>query len=60
MALSEFPQENPADDQRFLVFLSDGKDESSIHGITNVIALAQTNGVSIYCVATAMTSRKIP
>lgn len=50
LALSEFPTANPADDQRFLVFLSDGKDESSTYSTGNVISLAQTKGVRIYAV----------
>lgn len=50
MALSEFPTDNPADDQRFLVFLSDGKDESSTHTANEVRSLAQNRGVKIYCV----------
>ncbi|HEY9174666.1 MAG TPA: SUMF1/EgtB/PvdO family nonheme iron enzyme [Verrucomicrobiae bacterium] len=49
LALSEFPTANPADDQRFLVFLSDGKDESSTYSTSQVISLAQTKGVRIYC-----------
>ncbi len=50
LALSELPTENPADDQRFLVFVSDGKDESSTYTPSQVIALALVKGVKIYCV----------
>ena len=50
LALSEFPDSNPADDQRFLVFLSDGKDESSTRTVSEVTSLAQSKGAKIYCI----------
>lgn len=50
LALDEFPTNNPYDGQRFVVFLSDGKDESSTRSPNDVVSLAQTKGVHIYCI----------
>jgi hypothetical protein len=50
LALSEFGASNPADDQRFVMFLSDGRDESSSHTVSDVISLAQARGVKVYCI----------
>ncbi len=49
-ALGEFPDANPADDQRFLVFLSDGRDESSTSTPAEIISRANSKRVTIYCV----------
>lgn len=38
------------DEQHYVVFVSDGRDESSTSTITNVINLALTNGVKVYCI----------
>ena len=36
------------DEQHYVIFVSDGRDESSLNTVTNVIAAALTNGVKIY------------
>ena len=38
------------DEQHFIVFISDGRDESSLSTINDVVNLATTNNVKIYCI----------
>jgi len=49
-AVNEFPSANPGDEQRFVVFLSDGKDESSTRQPSEVINIAASKGVKIYAI----------
>ncbi len=49
-ALGEFPDANPRDDQRFVVFLSDGRDESSTTTPAQIVSRAVSKGVRIHCV----------
>ena len=49
-AVNEFPSSNPRDDQRFVVFLSDGKDESSTRTPSDIISQAVARGVRVYAV----------
>jgi hypothetical protein len=49
-ALEKFRVENVADEQRFIIFLTDGDDTSSIHRPDSVIALARSRGVRLYSV----------
>ncbi len=41
---------NSRDQQRFIIFLSDGKDESSVKGPADIISAAQSRGIKIYCI----------
>jgi len=38
------------DEQHYVIFVSDGRDESSLSTVTNVINTAMANSVKIYCV----------
>ena len=38
------------DEQHFVIFVSDGRDESSLNTVSNVIDEAVANGVKVYCV----------
>jgi len=38
------------DEQRYVIFVSDGRDESSTNVLANVIGAAVTNDVKVYCV----------
>lgn len=49
LAINEFGVANP-DEQRYIICLSDGRDESSLAYTTNLISLALTNDVKLYCV----------
>lgn len=49
MAITNLGPANP-DEQHYVVFISDGRDESSLATVTNVITLATNNNVQIYCV----------
>ena len=57
-ALKQFGTNNP-DEQRYLVAMTDGNDDSSLlnttsdplDAVTNLFQMAQTNHVAIYCVA---------
>ena len=51
-AVQEFSDDVDArkDEQRAVVFLSDGRDESSTHTYQEVISAAKTRGVALYCI----------
>lgn len=49
-AVSAFGQANQMDESRYVVFLSDGRDESSLRGPNEVIELAGQRGVRVYAV----------
>lgn len=47
-ALGHFTGQNSMDERRFLLFLSDGRDESSTHKPSDIIKLADTQSVRIF------------
>jgi formylglycine-generating enzyme required for sulfatase activity len=49
-AVMEFPTSSTNDEQRFVVFLSDGRDESSTQTPSNIISAANSRNVNIYCI----------
>ncbi len=49
-AVGEFPADNPGDAQRFVIFLSDGADESSDRTPAEIISLAGDRGVRVYAI----------
>jgi C1A family cysteine protease len=49
-ALSQFRPEYPYDDLRFVIFLSDGRDESSYYQPADIIDLALERSARIYCI----------
>jgi len=49
-AVNEFGEPDP-DENRYVIFISDGNDTSSVVSYTNVIAAAQAKKVRLYCVA---------
>ena len=49
-AVAEYSESNPGDEQRFVVFLSDGKDESSTRPPAELINLAKARGVKVYAI----------
>lgn len=49
-ALGEFSGGNTEDERRFLIFLSDGRDESSVKSPGEIVDLARNYGVSVYCI----------
>ena len=48
-AINDLGAANP-DEQHFVVFVSDGKDESSLNTVTNVVAAATNASVKVYCI----------
>jgi formylglycine-generating enzyme required for sulfatase activity len=48
-AVNEFSSSNPKEEQCFVVFLSDGKDESSTHLPNDISNLARNNNVKVIC-----------
>ena len=49
-AVQEFPTTSTIDEQRFVVFLSDGRDESSTHTPSDIISAANSRNVNLYCI----------
>ena len=49
-AVNEYPVNTSVDEQRFVIFLSDGKDESSTHTPADLIGLAQSRKIKIYAI----------
>ena len=49
-AVMEFPTTSTIDEQRFVVFLSDGRDESSTHTPGDIISAANSRNVNVYCI----------
>ena len=49
-AIEEFEDGDQGDEQRFVVFLSDGQDESSTYRTSNVISAAQSKEVRLYSI----------
>jgi hypothetical protein len=50
MAVDRFGTENQMDESRNIIFLSDGRDESSTRTTQNIVTLARNRGVRLYCV----------
>ena len=48
--VQEFPSSSSDDERRFVIFLSDGRDESSTHSPSDIISAANSRDVAVYCI----------
>lgn len=49
-SINEFNGTDASDEQRFIIFLSDGRDESSDHTPEEIKQAANAKGIKIYCI----------